>query len=1695
MNSGFLGKRIIFVFAAFAIFLQMVFLFAVKYDSSATTQIISGVDAVTKIYGIPISSGMEIKGSEYIETTVTPLIMDARNLEKVNFYFHDPGSMTTIEIPANKNILDSGVTWSMSLYGYNLTNKTYKFYVKAFYGIDFLYAYESAKYDITVNKLIVNFTEDYSTAAISGTKIIYADTNKDLNPGSGDSISMNVQNSKGEHIGSFIGTKDPKIANRFYFTWNVSTYSSGSYTLQIMAYKIMDGDTAQKSAIVTVTNAPIISMNAHIQDVSASGTSISGTKNLFVSSEPWGYDFTEVVGKIKQNGIDKSSVVLTKYTGDWKGSIDTTLFANGNNYSFCVTGNYLSMPYDGCSYSFSINNVALATNPTFTITTSFADISGYPSKKLLKASVVSSPSDYNLTSAMGKITDHAGLTVAGSPFNLTYQTDGSWSSEHDTSALSAGNYFFCAKGLYNSIDIPWTCSISTLNISPALPPLAPSGLMINGTPTSASITLKWTDNSTDEDKFNIERKLQSEISYSYIAQVGANITTYADNSVTAGATYDYRVQACKSSYGCSSFSELKTVGVPASRDTIAPSMPSSLAMTKNTYNEVDLSWTASTDNVSVTGYEIWRSADKVTWSMIGQSSSFAYADATVSSSNPYYYKVVAYDASGNKSPATAPLSLNTPTPPAIASFNFSLSASDVYGYPSKKILKVISSSIPAGYTPTSVTGKIKDSTGIIIGSVFNLSYQTSGGYWSYEYDASGLSGTYAFCASGMHDKTSIPWSCKYSAFTATTEITPKEPPLEISFIDVPKMPLKGDNKIFVKTSIAPDSVVFKLQRESGSNAYPDTVKTDSNNYYFSWKTAEYIDGNYTIYATAKKGTDEKTASIGAVLSNYATPVEIKPAPEPLSIRFTEIPAYPLSKEKYIYVSANQKIDSCKFKLEGTKTAEIAGIFSSATECYFLLRTTDFPDGSYNIRAVATSGTNIKEEIIAVSFLNFTASTEPVSPVQPPSPIPAAEEFYFPQECKDNGYSTPESCQKYMEIPSECRAKNITDASACKTYMYQFGMPAQCIEQGIQTTEECQKIILISSMPQQCKNAGAATKEECDKIMNVEYMLTSECKSANITAADACNDYMIKNFSSPECKNASSMEECNYALRNSFNNTPVLHFESGSAVNFLQPSADDFPAECKAANIVSMEDCKAYLAKNLLPAECRDANATTNGDCEKIMFKKYGPKECIDAQIFEQSECEKFLFKKYAPEDCKRAGIFNPEACKKHMYEKYSGKDNVFNEKFPVECQKANATTSETCEKVMKKTYMPKECKDKGIDEETKCEDYLQKKYMPKECRDAGASTAAECDKIIFKKYSPKECEKAGIDNEEECQKYMFNLYAPKVKCDNIEDWQCKKSIEEKHLGSVVAKQTAFEEIKKSSSEMAGKAVKVMELQKTKGFEDNGMIPVSDSNVSLKIIPATENIVLNEENTLIQTSPIAFVVDTDADGLSDDMEELLGTDSLKPDTDQDGYDDAAEVRTGHNPLGQGYLAKQLSAIEKAMIENKTLEHPKTSGEISEILSINSVNNLSNVEGKDKSGYILSGKGEIGSVVTLYVYSDMPLIFTVKTNEMGNWEYKLDKPLSDGEHEIYVVVNDETGKVVKKSNPSSMFIKEAKAVSASEFLSESENALKEKTSDQKSSSRYDSIFFFSIAAGLSVFGIILILRKKRKLASQNISKNNK
>ncbi|MDU0199713.1 chondroitinase-B domain-containing protein [Paenibacillus sp. MAH-36] len=89
-------------------------------------------------------------------------------------------------------------------------------------------------------------------------------------------------------------------------------------------------------------------------------------------------------------------------------------------------------------------------------------------------------------------------------------------------------------------------------------------------------------------------------------------------------------------------------------DTQAPTVPTGLSASAVSSAQINLTWTASTDNVGVTGYDVFRDG-----SLIGSTATTSYSDSGLSASTTYSYTIKAKDAANNLSQASSPVSATT----------------------------------------------------------------------------------------------------------------------------------------------------------------------------------------------------------------------------------------------------------------------------------------------------------------------------------------------------------------------------------------------------------------------------------------------------------------------------------------------------------------------------------------------------------------------------------------------------------------------------------------------------------------------------------------------------------------------------------------------------------------------------------------------------------------------------------------------------------------------------------------------------------------------------------------------------------------------------------------------------------------------------------------------------------------------------
>ena len=176
-------------------------------------------------------------------------------------------------------------------------------------------------------------------------------------------------------------------------------------------------------------------------------------------------------------------------------------------------------------------------------------------------------------------------------------------------------------------------------------PTAPANLAASNI-TMTSIDLDW-DASTD----NVGVTGYDVYQNGSLLTNTAN-TYYNVSGLTSGTSYSYYVIAKDAVDNESDASN--TVNITTLTDTEAPTAPANLSSSNITKNSVDLSWNASSDNVAVTGYDVYKDG-----AYLASTSATSYNVSGLAAATTYAFYVKAKDAAGNVSAASSTLNVTT----------------------------------------------------------------------------------------------------------------------------------------------------------------------------------------------------------------------------------------------------------------------------------------------------------------------------------------------------------------------------------------------------------------------------------------------------------------------------------------------------------------------------------------------------------------------------------------------------------------------------------------------------------------------------------------------------------------------------------------------------------------------------------------------------------------------------------------------------------------------------------------------------------------------------------------------------------------------------------------------------------------------------------------------------------------------------
>ncbi len=249
-------------------------------------------------------------------------------------------------------------------------------------------------------------------------------------------------------------------------------------------------------------------------------------------------------------------------------------------------------------------------------------------------------------------------TTAGTTFSNTGLTQNTSYSYRVRATDAAANL----SGYSN------TANATTLNPDTQAP-TAPSGLAATAV-SGTQINLSWTASTDNVAVTQYQIESCSGAGCSNFTQIGTTAgTTFSNTGLTAGTSYSYRVRATDAASNLSGYSNTATT-TTLNPDTQAPTVPSTLTTSVISSAQVNLSWTASTDNVAVTQYliESCSGAGCSNFAQIGTSATTTFNNTGLTASTSYSYRVRARDAAANFSGYSNTASATTQSGPTVITY-------------------------------------------------------------------------------------------------------------------------------------------------------------------------------------------------------------------------------------------------------------------------------------------------------------------------------------------------------------------------------------------------------------------------------------------------------------------------------------------------------------------------------------------------------------------------------------------------------------------------------------------------------------------------------------------------------------------------------------------------------------------------------------------------------------------------------------------------------------------------------------------------------------------------------------------------------------------------------------------------------------------------------------------------------------------
>jgi len=446
--------------------------------------------------------------------------------------------------------------------------------------------------------------------------------------------------------------------------WNTNTATTiGSHSLTAKATDAANLTGTSTAVSVTVNAAPVSDNTPPTVSFSvpANGSTVSGNAVTLSATATDNVKVASVTFSV--NGVTIGSPVTTPtanntYSVTW----DTTPLPDGT-YTVVAKAVDTSPSGNPATTTESLTTSNVVTPPKTDTTPPTVTLSAPPQDGTVSGKTVTLSATATDNVKVANVTFSVDGTYVAAPVTTpTGSASNTYSITWDSTSVSNGSHTIKASAVDtsgNSSDSQYAVTVSNGDTQA---PSAPTNLAAAAAAFS-QVNLSWTaskDNVAIAGYYVIRNG-------STIAKTTGIATTYSDTTVTGTTTYTYSVEAYDAAGNISPSSSTVSVTTPDKPDTQAPTWPTgttgSLAATAVSTSQVNLSWSAATDNVAVKSYEIFRNNSTTPIATVATNT---YGDSGLSASTTYTYTVKAVDAAGNLSVASNTASATTqavPPPP------------------------------------------------------------------------------------------------------------------------------------------------------------------------------------------------------------------------------------------------------------------------------------------------------------------------------------------------------------------------------------------------------------------------------------------------------------------------------------------------------------------------------------------------------------------------------------------------------------------------------------------------------------------------------------------------------------------------------------------------------------------------------------------------------------------------------------------------------------------------------------------------------------------------------------------------------------------------------------------------------------------------------------------------------------------------